>query len=422
MAITVRLSFFIILLQLSKIESSFGLRCKATNNRDTTKRPHKILIHIRMAGIYIHIPFCKSKCYYCDFYSCTLLAKKEEFLTAVGDELDRRADFLQGETIETIYIGGGTPSLCTPSEIETLLGKIFRRYPRVSLKEITVEANPDDLTFDYLRDLRATGVDRLSIGVQSFIDRDLRWMHRRHDAPSAIRAIDNAHTAGFDNLTIDLIYGIPQMSLDEWAHNLRQAFELDITHLSAYHLTLEEGTVFGRWLRSGKLHEIDSESSRSAYLLLHDMATEAGFEHYEISNFARPGFRARHNSSYWDGTHYLGVGPSAHSYDGIQRTWNRADLRQYLLLEPHNRHFDSETLSDRDLYNEFIMTSLRRIEGVDAEILEHRFGARKLHYFTQHAQKFIDEGLLMRQQNMFYIPAIHYLISDSIISDLFDVI
>ena len=304
-----------------------------------------------MAGIYIHIPFCKSKCYYCDFYSCTLLAKKQEVLAAISDELERRADFLQGETIETIYIGGGTPSLCTPSELGALLKTILQKYSHTSLKEITVEVNPDDLSPDYLRALRAEGVNRLSIGVQSFIDRDLRWMHRRHNASAASHAIDNAHNAGFDNLTIDLIYGIPQMSLSEWEYNLQQAFRHGITHLSAYHLTVEESTVFGRWLRSGKIHEIDSESSRSAYLLLHDKATEAGFEHYEISNFARPGFRARHNSSYWDGTHYLGVGPSAHSFDGKQRTWNRADVNQYLHLEPRNEHFDSETLSEQDLYN-----------------------------------------------------------------------
>lgn len=372
-----------------------------------------------MAGIYIHIPFCKSKCYYCDFYSCTLLAKKQEVLAAINDELDRRADFLQGETIETVYIGGGTPSLCTPSEIGALLKTVFQRYPRTSVKEITVEVNPDDLSPDYLRALRAEGVDRLSIGVQSFIDRDLHWMHRRHDASAASRAIDDAHNAGFDNLTIDLIYGIPQMSLSEWEYNLQQAFRHGITHLSAYHLTVEEGTVFGRWLRSGKIHEIDSESSRSAYLLLHDKATEAGFEHYEISNFARPGFRARHNSSYWNGTHYLGVGPSAHSFDGTQRTWNRADVNQYLRLEPRNEHFDSETLSEQDLYNEFIMTSLRRIEGVDIVELERRFGARKLYYFRQQAQKFIHERVLIQQQNRYFIPTNHFLISDSIISDLF---
>ena len=374
-----------------------------------------------MAGIYIHIPFCKSKCYYCDFYSCTLLAKKEEVLAAICDELERRANFLQGETIETIYIGGGTPSLCTPSEIGALLEKISQTYGLLSVKEITVEANPDDLTPEYLQGLHANGVNRLSIGIQSFIDRDLRWMHRRHNASTAIRAIDNARNAGFDNLTIDLIYGIPQMSLAEWEYNLRQAFRHEITHQSDSHLTLEEGTVFGRWLRTGKIHEIDSESSQSAYLLLHDMATSAGFEHYEISNFARPGFRAHHNSNYWNGTHYLGVGPSAHSYDGKRRTWNIANLHQYLLLEPQDRHFDSEALSDQDLYNEFIMTSLRRAEGINTEELERRFGARKLHYFSQRAQKFINQGILIYQHNTFFSPAVHYLISDSIISDLFEV-
>ena len=233
-----------------------------------------------MAGIYIHIPFCKSKCHYCDFYSCTLLAKKEAVLAAVADELACRAGFLQGEPVRTVYVGGGTPSLCTPSELGALIGRIRDVYDVSGLQEVTVEANPDDLTADWLTALRVEGVNRLSIGIQSFIDRDLRWMHRRHDAASAVRAVGEAQRAGFENLTVDLIYGIPQMSLAEWEQNVGQAIRLGVQHISAYHLSVEPGTVFGKRLRRGALREIDPERSVAQYRLLHEMLTGAGFEHY----------------------------------------------------------------------------------------------------------------------------------------------
>lgn len=372
-----------------------------------------------MAGIYIHIPFCKSKCHYCDFYSCTLLAKKEAVLAAVADELACRAGFLQGEPVRTVYVGGGTPSLCTPSELGALIGRIRDVYDVSGLQEVTVEANPDDLTADWLTALRVEGVNRLSIGIQSFIDRDLRWMHRRHDAASAVRAVGEAQRAGFENLTVDLIYGIPQMSLAEWEQNLGQAIRLGVQHISAYHLSVEPGTVFGKRLRRGALREIDPERSVAQYRLLHEMLTGAGFEHYEISNFARTGFRSQHNGNYWNGTRYLGVGPSAHSFDGALRQWNAADVRLYLEREPRQEHFESETLSEHAAYNEFVMTSLRTASGLDADVLERRFGARKLQYFTRLAVKFLAEGTLVRTGSAYRIPFEHYLISDTVISDLF---
>ena len=372
-----------------------------------------------MAGIYIHIPFCKSKCHYCDFYSCTLLAKKEAVLAAVADELACRAGFLQGEPVRTVYVGGGTPSLCTPSELGALIGRIRDVYDVSGLQEVTVEANPDDLTADWLTALRVEGVNRLSIGIQSFIDRDLRWMHRRHDAASAVRAVGEAQRAGFENLTVDLIYGIPQMSLAEWEQNVGQAIRPGVQHISAYHLSVEPGTVFGKRLRRGALREIDPERSVAQYRLLHEMLTGAGFEHYEISNFARTGFRSQHNGNYWNGTRYLGVGPSAHSFDGALRQWNAADVRLYLEREPRQEHFESETLSEHAAYNEFVMTSLRTASGLDADVLERRFGARKLQYFTRLAVKFLAEGTLVRTGSAYRIPFEHYLISDTVISDLF---
>lgn len=374
-----------------------------------------------MAGIYMHIPFCKRKCYYCDFYSCTLLAKKEAVLAAMEDELMRRVDFLEGAAVRTIYIGGGTPSLCSPLELGRLIRRVEELYDTSRLEEVTVEANPDDLSLEYLKALRQEGVDRLSIGIQSFSDRDLQWMHRRHNAQGALCAVEQAREAGFENLTIDLIYGTGRMTLAEWEQNVKQAIRLDVPHISAYHLTLEPGTVFGERQRRGTLQEVDPQQSQQEYRLLHDLLTAAGYEHYEISNFARPGFHARHNSRYWDGTPYLGVGPSAHSYNGKCRQWNIADVRSYLELEPYGTHIEMEKLSDQTLYNEFIMTGLRTAKGVDVRALEERFGARKLYYFTRLAEKFLQQGVLIKKEFVYYIPFEHFLISDTIIADFFDV-
>lgn len=372
-----------------------------------------------MAGIYIHIPFCKSKCYYCDFYSSTALAHKKALLETIAGELRRRASFLGGETVRTVYFGGGTPSLCTPAELGGLLAAVREEFDTL-FEEITVEANPDDLTDGYLSALRDEGFGRLSIGIQSFDDRDLRFMHRRHDAATALRAVERARKAGFDNLTIDLIYGLPGADLRRWADNLRQAVALDVPHLSAYHLTIEEGTVFGRRAARGMLAEIPSERSRAEYDLLEKTLAAAGYEHYEISNFARPGFRALHNSNYWNGTPYLGVGPAAHSYDGgCLRQWNTAHLGRYLEQAPENRHLHSETLSATMRYNEFVMTALRTAEGVDTERLRERFGARKLQYFTAQAQKHLARNTILRNNSVYYIPSDRFLISDGIIADLF---
>ena len=369
-----------------------------------------------MAGIYIHIPFCKSKCYYCDFYSCTLLAKKQEVLAAIGDELNRRADFLQGETIETIYIGGGTPSLCSPAEIGGLLKRVSELYPSHAIKEITVEVNPDDLSPDYLRALRAEGVDRLSIGVQSFIDRDLRWMHRRHDASAASHAIDNAHNAGFDNLTIDLIYGIPQMSLSEWEYNLQQAFRHGITHLSAYHLTVEPDTAFGRRAARGSFRPVEEQVSEEEFLTVHRTLTGAGYEHYEVSNFARPGFRARHNAAYWHGEKYLGIGPAAHSFDGRERHWNVASVARYI----DGEEAEAEQLTEHDRFNEYLLTRLRTAEGICLGELRQRFGAERAERLRREAARWIAAGTLRISSERMAVSPERFLVSDAVIESLFE--
>lgn len=372
-----------------------------------------------MAGIYLHIPFCKSRCYYCDFYSCTSLAKKPRLLEALEWELTLGRDFLGSAPLRSVYFGGGTPSLCSPGQIGTLLDRVGTLWDTSHIEEVTLEANPDDLTPAYLEGLRAAGVGRLSLGIQSFRDGDLRWMHRRHTASAAVHAVRAARAAGFANLTIDLIYGLPGMSLEAWDDNLRAALELDVEHVSAYHLTLEPGTVFGRRAERGELTPADEQAGRAQFDLLRRRLCDGGFEHYEVSNFARSGYRAVHNSSYWLGDPYLGVGPSAHSYDGHTRRWNVSDLDRYLEELPRSAHFECETLSDTDRYNEYLMTRLRTDRGVDLREIEECFGARKLQYFLDRAAKFTAAGVMLRQGERYRLSAEAFFVSDGVISDLF---
>lgn len=396
-----------------------------------------------MAGIYIHIPFCKSRCYYCDFFSGTSLTRRNELLEMLHYELrmrlgrhdcspsktDSQIDFSQRGVlqtaapfscsscndsselerqpnsslislpatacIETLYFGGGTPSLLSPGELGDFIRQIRQQWHNAPLEEITVEANPDDLSLDYLTALRQEGVNRLSIGIQSFHDRDLQWMHRRHTARSAIEAVQAARQAGFDNLSIDLIYGLPHMTLEEWRDNLQQALSLRPEHLSAYHLTIEPQTPFGRAKARGTLQEIDSESSLAQYKLLRSILCEAGYEHYEISNFALPGRRARHNSLYWHDVPYLGIGPSAHSFNGKRRQWNIAHLGRYLERTPTAAQAESEILTPEMQYDEHIMTHLRTADGVHTAELASRFGPERLRYFIRQAERHLVSGDLI---------------------------
>ena len=373
-----------------------------------------------MAGLYFHIPFCKSRCYYCDFYSCTSLAKKTSLLRMLQQEMTLHRNFFGEEPLRSLYFGGGTPSLCRPEEIGELIRHAGELWDLSRVEEVTLEANPDDLTGNYLQALRAQGVNRLSIGIQSFRDEDLRWMHRRHDAATARETVRLARQAGFDNLTIDLIYGLPNMTLETWADNLQQAIDLEVEHISAYHLTLEPGTVFGRRAARGELTPADEQAGSEQFRLLCDQLGAAGFEHYELSNFARPGRQAVHNSGYWFGEPYLGVGPSAHSYDGKRlRRWNCANLERYLQETPLNRQYETETLSDIDLYNEYLMTRLRTARGADLRELEKSFGAHKLRYFEERAAKFLDTGLMVRTGECYRLREAAFFVSDGIISDLF---
>ncbi|MBR6831442.1 MAG: radical SAM family heme chaperone HemW, partial [Tidjanibacter sp.] len=293
-----------------------------------------------MAGLYIHIPFCKRLCGYCDFFKTMSLRHCDDMVVALKREMEHRRDFFDGDPLTTIYIGGGTPTVYDPQVLQGLIDRAVELWGDAELGEITVEANPDDLTPDYLARLRQTRINRLSIGIQSFIDRDLQFMNRRHSAEQAIECVKEAQRAGFDNITIDLIYGVPGMSNEEWRRNIVTALDLEVQHISAYHLGIEPGTLFGK----RGVVPVDEQTSEEQYLMLHRMMEEAGYEHYEISNFARSGRRAQHNSSYWHGVRYLGVGPSAHSYDGARRWWVESSIGGYIKNVGSDVIYESELL------------------------------------------------------------------------------
>lgn len=373
-----------------------------------------------MAGLYIHIPFCVSKCSYCDFYSCTSTANTDDFVSALRREMRARKEYLGEQPVKTIYFGGGTPSLLSISQIETIFDEIYGNFT-VQPEEVTLEANPDDLSATYLADLAKTPINRLSIGIQSFDDSDLRLMNRRHTAAQAEAAIGRAQAAGFDNISADLIFGIPGMDDRTWERNINKMLSLGIQHISAYHLTIEEGTRFGRMAQRGDIKAVDEDTSERQYEMLRRMLGTAGFEHYEISNFALPGRRAIHNSSYWRGTPYLGLGPSAHSYDEHERRVCTADTDLYIRQSPSPEMFETETLTPEDMRNEYVMVHLRCATGIDVGDFKSKFGLEATDKLFHRAEKFIRDGLLRNENGHIYVPCEKFLISDRIISDLFDV-
>jgi len=370
-----------------------------------------------LAGIYIHIPFCRRKCRYCDFYSTASGALMAPVLEALHRELATRAAEVAGP-VRTLYFGGGTPTLYTPGQLQGLIETVRAHYD-TDFEEVTVEANPDDLTDDYLAALRDTDADRLSLGVQSFYDHHLELFGRRHTGRQAEEAVRRAQGYGFANLTLDLIYGVPGMTDAEWAENLRRAIGLGVPHLSAYHLTIAPGTALGRWVARGRIAEVAEPVSARQYAMLEEMTAAAGYDHYEVSNFALPGYAARHNSRYWDGTPYIGVGPSAHSFDGATRRWNTADNKLYVERSAIGDWFETETLTPLDRFNETLMTGLRTATGVDLAALERAFGRQWSAYLLAAAQKHIATGLLVADGGRLRIPSAHFLVSDAVIADLF---
>ena len=371
-----------------------------------------------MAGIYIHIPFCRKRCHYCDFFKSTDLTQKARLLEGLNKELKSRASELSDEPINTVYLGGGTPSVLLIDEHRELLGTIYEHYRVADDAEITMEANPDDLSQAILSALRQTGYNRLSMGIQSFAESDLKLMNRRHGVLQAVQSVKWAKRAGFDNISIDLIYGLPYQSLAEWERNVLIAIELDVEHISAYNLTYHEGTVFYDQLKKGILKELPDELSLQQFELLIRLLKEAGYEHYEISNFCKPGMYSRHNSSYWKNEKYLGAGPSAHSFDLGTRRWNVSSVGKYLDgLENDQPYWESEILSEQDRYNDCIITGLRTVWGIAEAQIRLSFAASYYEHFEKCKQKYLQSGHVENIAGTVKISPQGLFISDKIMAD-----
>ena len=372
-----------------------------------------------MAGIYLHIPFCRQACHYCNFHFSTSLKLKNEFVEALLKEIRLQKNYLPPEKVNTIYFGGGTPSLLSQEELSAILHALHQQFPVATDAEVTLEANPDDISEQKLQEWKQVGVNRLSIGVQSFFEEDLRWMNRAHTAQ---QAMDNLQLAikYFPNMTIDLIYGGPTLPDDRWHQNVQQAIALGIPHISCYALTVEPGTALDSLINKHKKADVNTEDQARQFVLLMDWLQQAGYEHYEISNFALPGKRSRHNSSYWQGAAYLGLGPSAHSFNGKSRQWNIANNALYIKsLKEDNVPFEIETLTDTQRLNEYIMTSLRTIEGLDIAWVVSRFGEREANQLQRAGQPFIDSGKMRFYNNHLQLTKEGKLFADGIAAELF---
>ena len=373
-----------------------------------------------MAGIYIHIPFCKQACHYCDFHFSTSLALKNDFIAALLKETDLRSGYLQKEAVETIYFGGGTPSLLSEAEIAAILQNIYRHFNVREDAEITLEANPDDVSPPALNAWKRTGINRLSLGVQSFFGEDLQWMNRAHNEKQALDSIRNAQSAGLDNISIDLIYGSPGLTDARWKENIGQAVSLQIPHLSCYALTVEPKTALYKRIEQKKMRDVIPEDQARQFLEGIQWLEESGYEHYEISNFAKPGKRSRHNSAYWLSEKYLGLGPSAHSFNGKTRQWNIANNNLYIQsLAQNELNFELETLKPTDRLNEYIMTSLRTMEGLDLRKVNHEFGSGKRNQLEQNASKYINQGQLKNENGKLMLTLKGKLFADGIAAGLF---
>ena len=373
-----------------------------------------------MSGIYFHIPFCKQLCHYCAFHKSISLQAKERMLSCLKTELGLRKDYLKGKNIDSIYFGGGTPSVYSPEEIQSLISEVKQHFTVNKKAEITLEANPDDLTDIYLTELKKTSVNRLSIGIQSFHDEDLILMNRRHSGQQAYDAIKRAQTYGFDNISVDLIYGVPGLSVDKWKENLKKVFELDIQHISSYHLMYDPNTVFSHKLKKGIIKEVDEDISLTQYKLLISEAKKNGFTHYEISNFSKSGLESRHNSSYWQQKMYLGLGPSAHSYDINKREWNISDNLKYMkAIEEGGEYSEYEELSFTDRFNDYVLTSLRTMWGLNLDIVKNEFGDLYYKYCKEKADKFIQSKDVRIENGHVILTDKGVFISNDVMSDFF---
>lgn len=379
-----------------------------------------------MAGIYIHIPFCKQACHYCDFHFSTSMKKKEEMVLALAKEIQlRKTELLdcarsdKNEVIETIYFGGGTPSRFEIADLKLQIDTIYENYKVAQNPEITLEANPDDLSEEYLIELSKIGINRLSIGIQSFFEEDLAMMNRAHNSAEAQKCLELA-TQYFDNISIDLIYGIPGMSNEKWIQNIETALDFGIPHISSYALTVEPKTALNKLIQTGKIDKPKDEVAEAHFQILVETLEKNGFIHYELSNFGKENYFSKNNSAYWLGKKYIGIGPSAHSYDGISRSWNVANNALYLkAIQDDKLPNEIEFLSQTDRYNEYIMTGLRTIWGVSLDRIKNEFGLEYLDYLTKQSYKFIKEELLSIENNILKTTLKGKFLTDGIASDLF---
>ena len=374
-----------------------------------------IIFAYTMSGLYLHIPFCASRCIYCGFYSTTLSHLRQAYVDALCREMRLR----RGAQIGTIYLGGGTPSQLTPAMLHQLFGTIDEVFDVSTDAEVTVECNPDDVSEEWTAALRQLPVNRVSMGIQTFDDRRLRFLHRRHDAAQAIHAIDRLRKVGIGNISIDLMFGLPGETVDEWKNDVEKALALGVEHLSAYSLMYEEGTPLHHMRSQHLVEETDDEIYVFMYELLASELRKAGYEHYEISNFARPGYRSRHNSSYWNGTPYLGIGAAAHSFDGHSRSWNVDNVEQYIeAINAGRLPEEHETLSQNEQFNELVATALRTCEGIDLDEVEKRFGSQRKHCLLDSAAPYLNRGWLATDGQRLKLTLRGITMSDTVMSDM----
>ncbi|TXD83666.1 radical SAM family heme chaperone HemW [Subsaximicrobium wynnwilliamsii] len=372
-----------------------------------------------MSGIYIHIPFCKQACHYCDFHFSTSLKKRDDMIEALAKEITLRRNEFAKQQVETIYFGGGTPSLLTIDELRFLIETVYKYYEVVAHPEITLEANPDDLTTQLLNSFANSPINRLSIGIQSFFEQDLKLMNRAHNAEEAKTCLEEA-TRLFDNISVDLIYGIPGLSNARWLQNIQTALTFDIPHISSYALTVEPKTALQSFIKKGIIDDVDDDVAQEQFQLLADTLEDKGFIHYELSNFGKAGFFSRNNTAYWQGKAYIGIGPSAHSFNGTQRSWNVRNNSKYIeALALSQLPMETETLTLTDKYNEYIMTGLRTMWGVSLEKVSNDFGALYKTYLLKQSEVFLEQHLLFLDDETLKVTKKGKFLSDGIASDLF---
>jgi oxygen-independent coproporphyrinogen-3 oxidase len=377
-----------------------------------------------LAGIYIHIPFCKQACNYCNFHFSTSLQLKDELIAAMIKEIhlvtEKANHSSEKELCETIYFGGGTPSLLSIKELNNILASLFSKFEIAKDAEITLEANPDDITAEKLQLWKKAGINRLSVGVQSFLDQELVWMNRAHSSADSLRCIDEIKNAGFSDYSIDLIYGSPLLNNQDWLNTIETVINKNIPHISCYALTVEPKTALHKMIAQNKKESVDAEKQAEQFVLLMNQMEQAGYEHYEISNFSKPGKRSKHNSSYWQGKKYYGFGPAAHSYDGIKRKWNVSNNALYIQsLKKNSIPSEEETLTSTQSINEYIMTSLRTLEGLDLEKINSLFGTNHVNQLLNASKIYIQSEKIIQQNNRLILTKQGKLFADGIAADLF---